>query len=67
MRFMEVSQPSPGQNVIVECMYMHVCVCGGGALCSLYLFGGQMTTLGVTPSTLCFKTWSVTFYLEPTN
>lgn len=36
MRFMEVSQPSPGQNVIVECMYMHVC--GGGVHCALFIY-----------------------------
>lgn len=35
MRFMEVPQSSPGQNAIVECMNMHVCVWRGGALCSL--------------------------------
>lgn len=32
MRFMEVPQPNPGQNAIVECMYMHVCVCVGGCV-----------------------------------
>lgn len=45
MRFMEVPQPSPGQNAIVECMYMHVCV-GGCVVLSericvfIYLEGG---------------------------